>query len=58
MNTDYNKQATDFLNATSTSFQATFKKHDFYFDGDKEQNETVFLFIFCNYFFGLQTGKK
>ena len=22
------------------------------------KNETVFLFIFCNYFFGLQTGKK
>lgn len=39
MNTDYNKQATDFLNATSTSFQATFKKHDFYFDGDKEQRD-------------------
>jgi hypothetical protein len=39
MNTDYQKQAIDFLNATSTSFQATFKKHDFYFYGDKEQRD-------------------
>jgi hypothetical protein len=37
MNTDYNKQAIDFLNATSTSFKVEFKKHDFYFDRDKEQ---------------------
>ena len=39
MNTDYQKQAIDFLNATSTSFHATFKKHDFYFDDDKEQRD-------------------
>lgn len=39
MNTDYNKQAIDFLNATSTSFKADFKKHDFYFPNDKEQRD-------------------
>ena len=39
MNTDYNKQAIDFLNATSTSFEAKFKTHDFYFADDKEQRD-------------------
>ena len=39
MNTDYNKQAIDFLNATSTSFEAKFKDHDFYFPDDKEQRD-------------------
>lgn len=39
MNTDYNKQAIDFLNATSTSFNVAFKKHDFYFPDDKEQRD-------------------
>lgn len=39
MNTDYNKQAIDFLNATSTSFDVAFKKHDFYFPDDKEQRD-------------------
>jgi hypothetical protein len=39
MNTDYNKQAIDFLNATSTRFKADFKKHDFYFPNDKEQRD-------------------
>lgn len=36
---DYNKQAADFLNATATSFTATFKKHDFYFLGDTERRD-------------------
>lgn len=39
MNTDYQKQAIDFLNATSTSFDVAFKKHDFYFPDDKEQRD-------------------
>lgn len=39
MNTDYNKRAIDFLNATSTSFDVAFKKHDFYFDGDKDTRD-------------------
>lgn len=39
MNTDYQKQAIDFLNATSTSFEAKFKTHDFYFADDKEQRD-------------------
>lgn len=39
MTTDYNKQAIDFLNATSTSFEAKFKTHDFYFYDDKEQRD-------------------
>jgi len=32
--TDYNQQAIDFLNATSTGFTATFKEHDYYFTDD------------------------
>lgn len=39
MNTDYQKQAIDFLNSTSTSFDVAFKKHDFYFPDDKEQRD-------------------
>jgi hypothetical protein len=39
MNTDYNKQSIDFLNATSTEFIADFKKHDYYFPEDKEQRD-------------------
>jgi hypothetical protein len=35
MTTDYNKQANDFLNATSTAFTATYKEHSTYFDDDK-----------------------
>jgi len=34
MSTDYNKQATDFLNQTSTAFTATYKEHSTYFDSD------------------------
>ena len=47
MNTDYNKQAIDFLNATSTSFDVVFKKHDFYFPDDKEQRD-IFRIILKN----------
>jgi hypothetical protein len=32
MNTDYNKQANDFLSATGTTFTSSYKTHDFYFD--------------------------
>ena len=39
MNADYNKQATDFLTATGTTFKAEFKDHDFYFPDDKEQRD-------------------
>ena len=39
MNTDYNKQAGTFLNITQTMFKAEFKRHDFYFDDDKEQRD-------------------
>lgn len=33
--TDYNKQATDFLNATSTTFKVKFYKHAKYFHEDE-----------------------
>lgn len=39
MNTDYNKQAIDFLKATGTTFKAVYTKHDFYFPDDKEQRD-------------------
>lgn len=37
--TDYQKQANDFLKATNTTFASSYKKHDFYFDGDKDQRD-------------------
>lgn len=37
--TNYQKQATDFLELTGTSFKSTYKEHDFYFDGDKDQRD-------------------
>lgn len=37
--TDYQQQAIDFLNATNTSFKATFKKYDRYFPDDKERRD-------------------
>lgn len=35
--TDYQQQAIDFLNSTSTEFTATFKEFSTYFDGEKDQ---------------------
>lgn len=43
--TDYNKQAIDFLNATQTIFTATYKKHDFYFDGDKQTRDIYSILL-------------
>lgn len=37
--TNYQQQAADFLKATKTAFYASFKKHDYYFDDDKEQRD-------------------
>jgi hypothetical protein len=36
---NYQQQAINFLNATSTAFYSSFKKHDFYFPDDKEQRD-------------------
>lgn len=38
MNT-YEKQATDFLAATDTTFEVKFDKNDFHFAGDKERRD-------------------
>ncbi len=40
----YQKQATDFLEATGTQFSSTYKEHDFYFDGDKDTRD---IYIYC-----------
>jgi hypothetical protein len=37
--TNYEKQATDFLNKTNTTFKAEFLKNDFYFQDDKEKRD-------------------
>jgi len=37
--TDYNEQATAFLNWTDTAFTAEFKEHSAYFDDDKERRD-------------------
>ena len=37
--TDYNQQATDFLNQTNTTFNAEFKRHDIYFTGDTDKRD-------------------
>jgi len=34
--TDYNQQALDFLNATSTAITVKWKKYDYHFAGDKQ----------------------
>lgn len=47
MNTDYNKQATDFLNATSTAFTATYKEHSAYFDDDKTTRD-IYIIVLKN----------
>lgn len=39
MTTDYQKQANDFLKATNTTFKSSFKKHDLYFQDDKEERD-------------------
>lgn len=44
---EYDKQAIDFLNATSTSFTAKFKETGFYFDGDKE-TRAIFICVLKN----------
>ena len=36
---DYEKQATDFLTKTNTSFNATFLENGFHFDGDTETRD-------------------
>ncbi len=36
---NYQQQAIDFLNATSTAFTATYKAHDFYFADDKDTRD-------------------
>ena len=48
MNTDYNKQAIDFLNATSTSFEAKFKAYGFHFDDDKKEKRDIFRITLKN----------
>jgi hypothetical protein len=45
--TDYQLQATDFLQATNTKFTATFKKHDHYFDDDKDTRD-IFTCVLKN----------
>jgi hypothetical protein len=45
--TDYQLQATDFLQATGTKFTATFKEHDYYFDGDKDTRD-IFTCVLKN----------
>tara|TARA_R110000868_G_scaffold379828_1_gene645771 strand:- start:1031 stop:1801 length:771 start_codon:yes stop_codon:yes gene_type:complete len=45
--TDYNKQAIDFLKDTATTFAATYKTHDFYFDGDK-QTRDIYTIVLKN----------
>lgn len=37
--TDYNRKANDFLNGTSTIFEAKFKKYDYYFSDDKDMRD-------------------
>lgn len=37
--TDYQKQAIDFLNATSTAFTAKFSKNDYHFEDDKQRRD-------------------
>lgn len=37
--TDYNKQSTDFLQTTGTTFAAKFLKKGIYFDGDKQARD-------------------
>lgn len=39
MNTDYKKQANDFLEKTGTKFSAELTGHDFYFNDDKEKRD-------------------
>lgn len=39
MNTDYQKQANDFLQATNTTFTASYKEHSKYFPDDKEERD-------------------
>ena len=39
METNFEKQALDFLAATSTTFKADFLKHDYYFEGDKDKRD-------------------
>lgn len=45
--TDYEKQATDFLTLTGTSFTATYKKYDYYFKSDKERR-AIFSIVLKN----------
>lgn len=45
--TDYQKQAIDFLNATSTGFTATYKEHDYYFTDDLHTRD-IYVIILKN----------
>jgi len=45
--TDYNKQAADFLTATGTTFTATYKTHDHYFSDDKETRD-IYIIVLKN----------
>lgn len=48
MNTDYQKQANDFLKATETTFTSSFKKHDLYFPEDKDTRD-IYVCVLKNY---------
>lgn len=45
--TNYQKQATDFLKATGTTFTSTYKTHDFYFTDDKETRD-IYICVLKN----------
>jgi hypothetical protein len=45
--TNYQQQAIDFLNATSTSFTANYKEHNYYFDGDKDTRD-IYIIVLKN----------
>jgi len=47
MTTDYQKQAIDFLNATSTAFTSTFKTHDYYFTDDMHTRD-IYICVLKN----------
>ena len=56
---DYIKQATDFLTATGTTFAATYKKHDFYFQDDKQARDIYKIVLKNkNHRFGFTFGQS
>lgn len=47
MNTDYQKQANDFLKATNTTFTSTYKTHDKFFIDDKDYRD-IYIIVLKN----------